>query len=321
MQRITTSTRAVDLFGPGKDGFKDGNLGLGISATQLNAALFNSIQEEICNVIEAAGISLDVDTRTQLVKAIQSNSLCIANAGGSGNAITAEFSPAIATLRHGLTVYVRAVSANSATTPTFSPDGRPAKTIVKGANQALSAGDIAGSGYWIVLVYDATYDKWVLINPAKGLANAGGYLLVMDVKPVNTDGGSAVVGINTRTLNTERVNTIPGAVLASNQITLPAGTYRLRVKTTSFAVNEVQAYFFNVTANQIQSLGMSCNGAWTTDSDPVQVNPTIVDQFTLSATAVFELRMYCSQNQPSSGLGKAVGFNNEIYSIVEVTAI
>lgn len=72
MQRITTSTRAIDLFGPGKDGFKDGDLAGGIAPTDLDAGFFNGIQEEIANAIEAAGIALNGADRTQLLQALGS---------------------------------------------------------------------------------------------------------------------------------------------------------------------------------------------------------------------------------------------------------
>jgi hypothetical protein len=89
-------------------------------------------------------------------------------AGGTADAITGAFSPAIAALPAApgtLSVFVRAGAANATTTPTFKADGTTAKTIVKGANQALVAGDIAGAGHWLELQYDATLDKWVLQNP------------------------------------------------------------------------------------------------------------------------------------------------------------
>jgi len=70
MERIDTSTKAVDLFGPGKHGFKDGDKALTISATQLNAAWVNSVQEELCNVIEWAGFALDPNNNAQLLAAI-----------------------------------------------------------------------------------------------------------------------------------------------------------------------------------------------------------------------------------------------------------
>lgn len=72
MKRIDTATRAVDLFGAGKDGYKDGNKTLGISPTDLNASIFNAIQEEIAGVIEGTGVALVPADNTQLATAIKS---------------------------------------------------------------------------------------------------------------------------------------------------------------------------------------------------------------------------------------------------------
>lgn len=71
MQRISTSTRATDLFGAGKHGFKDGNQALGIAPTDFNADWCNQIQEEIANAIEASGAGLNAGDRAQLVDAIK----------------------------------------------------------------------------------------------------------------------------------------------------------------------------------------------------------------------------------------------------------
>lgn len=71
MQRIATATRAPDLWGPGKAGFKEGDVLTGDPATSLSAAWFNDTQEELCAVIEGAGLTLNGDDRTQLRQAIQ----------------------------------------------------------------------------------------------------------------------------------------------------------------------------------------------------------------------------------------------------------
>lgn len=88
-------------------------------------------------------------------------------AGGTGDAIIATFTKPVF-LENGERVLVRAITANTITTPTFQPSGLAAKTIVKGDDQPLQAGDIAGAGFWADLIYDATLDKWVLQNPATG---------------------------------------------------------------------------------------------------------------------------------------------------------
>ena len=88
-------------------------------------------------------------------------------ASGTADAITATFTKPVF-LENGERVLVRAQFANNSTTPTFSPNSLDAKTIVKGNNQVLAVGDIAGAGFWADLIYDATLEKWVLQNPATG---------------------------------------------------------------------------------------------------------------------------------------------------------
>lgn len=71
MRRIDTATKAVDLFGAGKHGFKNGDPNLAILATKLNAEWFNALQEELANLIEASGQTLNNADNTQLLQSLQ----------------------------------------------------------------------------------------------------------------------------------------------------------------------------------------------------------------------------------------------------------
>lgn len=133
-----------------------------------------------------------------VVGGLQGNACNISSAGGTADAITGSYTPGITALTNGMTLYVRAGSANATTTPTFTPNSGTiaAKTIVKGAGSALAAGDIAGGGHWIELQYDATLDKWVLLNPATGVAVVSSvprsYLAGLTL---STAGSSASMGV------------------------------------------------------------------------------------------------------------------------------
>ncbi len=72
MHRIDTLTAVKDKFGPGKNGFTDGNLRTGRSATWLNSDMWDALQEEVCGVIESAGIELNKQEHDQLYRAILS---------------------------------------------------------------------------------------------------------------------------------------------------------------------------------------------------------------------------------------------------------
>ncbi|MDP1887946.1 phage tail protein [Polaromonas sp.] len=71
MDRINTSTKSENLFGAGKHGWKNGNVGLGIVPTDFNAEWFNGVQEELLKIIESAGIVPDGATHAQVYQAIE----------------------------------------------------------------------------------------------------------------------------------------------------------------------------------------------------------------------------------------------------------
>ena len=88
----------------------------------------------------------------------------IASAEGTADAIYATFNTDIH-FTDGEQIIVRAAMANTgAATLAVGIDGT-AKNIYKDNNKALIAGDIAGLGHWLELAFDATLDKWCLLNP------------------------------------------------------------------------------------------------------------------------------------------------------------
>lgn len=70
MHRIDTSTAQKDKFGAGKNGFTSGNAQTGVPATEVSADILDALQEEICNVIEGAGMQLQKGNNSQLLTAI-----------------------------------------------------------------------------------------------------------------------------------------------------------------------------------------------------------------------------------------------------------
>jgi len=93
-----------------------------------------------------------------------SNGIPIIAAGGTADAITATFSPAI-TLSDLKVVAVRAGYANATTTPTFTPNALTTHTITKNGGGALVAGDIPAVNAIILLQYDLANTRWELLNP------------------------------------------------------------------------------------------------------------------------------------------------------------
>lgn len=133
-----------------------------------------------------------------------------------------------------------------------------------------------------------------------------------------TDGGTATSGSYlTRVLNTTQ-KAQGWASLASNQITLQAGTYQVAayapyVVGATPAAHKTQ--FYNVTDAAVAILG--CNayvGALTQDHS--FVSGTI----TIAAAKTFELRHRVGVTVATNGFGVSCGFgDSEIYSVVTIT--
>lgn len=147
----------------------------GIEGSPVPAAAIEHPMREIVGLIAAAGLTANAGNLNQLAEAVlkivQTSAPLISAAGGTANAVTATYTPAITALTNGMTVFVRPTAANTgAVTFTPAPGVLAAVAVVKGANAALVAGDIAGAGHWLEMQYDTTLTKWVLMNPAKGVS-------------------------------------------------------------------------------------------------------------------------------------------------------
>ena len=136
----------------------------------------------------------------QFLAMLQGASYTIPTVGGTVNAITGTFVPAITTVTNGMILFVRAAGANTTTTPTFQADATTARTIVKGNNLPLAVGDIAGAGHWLELQYDTGLLAWVLKNPATGVTAPASY---KDIQPITASvaGSALTVGLNPTTLD------------------------------------------------------------------------------------------------------------------------
>lgn len=93
-------------------------------------------------------------------------SLFAPTVGGTADAITLTYSPAVLVYVTGQEYRFTAASASTSTTPTVNINGLGAKTIQKNA-AALAAGDIA-SGASICLIYDGT--NMQLVSPAAAVS-------------------------------------------------------------------------------------------------------------------------------------------------------
>lgn len=147
-------------------------------------------------------------------------------------------------------------------------------------------------------------------------AFAGALLHVRDAKGSGTDGGTFSSGADrTRTLNTTMTNEISGASLASNQISLPAGTYYVYARAPANQVQNHQAFLYNVTDTADILRGSTVYAS----SGGAVVNDSIVQgRFTIAGTKTIELRHRCQTSKTSDGFGLAASFGTEVYADVVI---
>lgn len=162
-----------------------------------------------------------------------------------------------------------------------------------------------GSTAWTSLGYITT-------NVTAGGQALSNCLWMNDTKATGTAGGTSSTGANTRVLNTTVANNISGASLASNQVTLPAGTYRIEASAPANRSGRSRLYLYNVTDGVTALLGAT---GFTTTTASEQVTSSVNGYITIAASKVFELRQYVQSGFASNGLGIDVSDGqSEIYA-------
>jgi len=145
-------------------------------------------------------------------------------------------------------------------------------------------------------------------------------LHVRDEKAAATDGGASVAATwQTRTLNTVKTNEISGASLASDRITLPAGTYECDISAPAIIANSHRARLYNVTAAATVLVGTS-EYSWT--GDTVLTRSFIRGRFTLSATTDLRVEHRTGSARSPDGFGVATSFGEvEVYTDVMIRKV
>ena len=128
-------------------------------------------------------------------------------------------------------------------------------------------------------------------------------MIVTDEKGASDSGGTFTSGAyRTRDLNTIRINNIMGASLASNQITLPAGTYKCWAQAPAYRVEGHVAILQQVSGTPT-TLILGTN-AYSGDSSFNNHTSSYVEGvFTLTAPQVLELQHRANTSTSTNGLG------------------
>lgn len=135
-----------------------------------------------------------------------------------------------------------------------------------------------------------------------------------------TDGGASVATTwTTRVLNTTVINGITGASLATNQVTLPAGTYTVTVFSPLRNTNLTKIRLYNITDSAIIQVGQNCNFD---SAGSVGAVATLQAQFTLAASKALAVQYYCQSAVATFGLGRAISAStSEIYTSIQIQKI
>jgi hypothetical protein len=167
-----------------------------------------------------------------------------------------------------------------------------------------------------ILIYDDSASALRKMTRTNFVAGIGGIFEsrlfhVRDEKPNNTSGGTFTSGsFQTRTLNTVMTNEITGASLASNQITLPSGTYYIFASANvGTNVQRHTAKLRNTTDSSDTIIGSS----EFTSGDSTK--SFVIGRFTIASQKVFELQHICSTTGTTDGFG-----TNANFSIIQVFA-
>ena len=140
-----------------------------------------------------------------------------------------------------------------------------------------------------------------------------------DQKAANTAGGSAAgtATYYTRELNTEVYDSI-GASLASNKVTLPAGTYMFEGMCPAFRVAQHKCRLYNVTAATVIAYGTSEYTA-VGSGDLITTKSVVLAKVTFASSTAVRLEHAISNSTTTSDYGRAANLTgSEVYSTLKI---
>lgn len=146
------------------------------------------------------------------------------------------------------------------------------------------------------------------------IAAVGQEIIVTDIKPQGTASQTVVTGYNVRELNTIERNTISGASLASNLISLPAGTYEIDANIATGFVGVCRLKVAgSVSGDLILGAGMNLNNG------SLYAQQNIAGTFTLASTENISIEQYV-QTARANGAGTYANIAGEaeLYARVRI---
>lgn len=146
-----------------------------------------------------------------------------------------------------------------------------------------------------------------------------GYIQLEDQKTSGTSGGTCTAGSwQTRTLNTEVVDTHGDCSLSSNQFTLAAGTYEIDASAPAYGVTSHQIRLRNVTDST--TIANGTNALTFTANVPI-TRSYVRTRFTIAAGKALEIQHKSAGTVATFGFGLAMSFDLEVYTTVVLRRI
>lgn len=227
---------------------------------------------------------------------------------GSPEPYALTLSPAITAYTDGMLVRFVPSANNAVAAPTLNVNALGAITLAKYSREGTNAvvnlaiGDLS-TALDHIAQYDAVTTKFIVLNPA--IKEVMPYIKVTDRKATTVAGGGSVSAtwITGRTLNQKPTDTHSLGTLASNQLTIPAGTWRYRLLCPGFNCGVHRARLFNVTDSAVvvgdeEGMSSACDNS--------QNFAEATGVFTITASKAFRADHYTGSAVATNGLGKAV---------------
>jgi hypothetical protein len=184
-----------------------------------------------------------------------------------------------------------------------------------GANITTAPGDVAvlfgeGGGVTRCLAFTRANGQAVVTT-----LSALPYLQVRHENGSGTYGGLAAAGWQDHPLNAVKANGVSGASVASNQVTLPAGTYVAKGWCVAGLQISHQSALYNVSDGTFIALGQSC--ATQTNTNTAS---DVSARFTLATPKTISLRHYLSSGGSNlQDFGVSIGNGQvEVYGNLEI---
>ena len=203
---------------------------------------------------------------------------------------------------------------NSFARPTLQASNTGVYTT-NAATVYIDGGPIAGTNETI----GNSYALWINGNiKMNGIfENDSVTAYIRDEKTAGTNGGTFSSGAwRTRVINTITTNGGSFISLSSNQVTLTTGTYIIDAKAPHYSSTSNHAIRWqNITDATTDILGSN------ESANNQSTNSCLYDKITITSTKVFELQHRCQSSKSVDGLGRAHGYQTEVYATVFITKI